>query len=520
VAQTLRVLIGERLDRLDDKARSLLPYAAAMGRSFDPQILARVLDMPLADLFSALGDLERRGIFRASAPGGYDFSHDLIRQAAYHQLSEPRRRLVHLQLARVLSTWPDPNGELSGDIGHHAALGGDGETAARAYLAAAHRCVRLFAWAEASDLCRRGVGQLPRLDRSTRLHLEVELLGVEVLGKPSPDRARDLDLELLRATAAAEEAGLHADAARGYYLRSVLQFRGERSGAAMETSWRGALVGRAADARTAARSQAEAGRCLVLLEREIPKAKDLLEGAHAVLLNDEDDLMLNWGLGLLKRYAGEPEEAVRRLDVAAALARRIESHWEETECLRALTLLAIERGDFAAARARCPAMLDLAAKMGEGSERPIAEAIENLARVLDGDAAAEKLLAAVLDRVRAADAKAMLSTLLNLAAENDLAHGCLERAPARASEALAAAKAVERSNQVAIARAILARLALRASDLEGAEALIAAIRPELATPLALSAYARRAVEGAVRAWEASSPSSTPNARRPLDCAIT
>jgi len=41
VAQTLRVLIGERLDRLDEKARSLLPFAAAMGRSFDPQILAR-----------------------------------------------------------------------------------------------------------------------------------------------------------------------------------------------------------------------------------------------------------------------------------------------------------------------------------------------------------------------------------------------------------------------------------------------------------------------------------------------
>ena len=503
VAQALRVLIGERLDRLDDKARSLLPYAAAMGRSFDPQILARVLDMPLADLFSALGDLERRGIFRASAPGSYDFSHDLIRQAAYHQLSEPRRRLVHLQLARVLSTWPDPSGELSGD----------GETAARAYLAAAQRCVRLFAWAEASDLCRRGIGQLPRLDRATRLHLEVELLGAEVLGKPSPDRTRDIDLELLRATAAAEEAGLHADAARGYYLRSVLQFRGERSEAAVETSWRGALVGRSADALTAASSQAEAGRCLVLLEREIPKAKDLLEGAHAVLLNDEDDLMLNWGLGLLKRYAGEPQEAARRLEVAAALARRIESHWEETECLRALTLLAIEQGDFAAARARCPSMLDLAAKMGEGSERPIAEAIESLARVLGGDTAAETSLEAALDRVREADAKAMLSTLLNLAAEDDLARGHLERARTRAREALAASRAVERSNQVAIARAILARLALRGSDRAGAEALIASMRPELATPLALSAYARRAVEAAVRAWEASSPSRAPNAGR-------
>jgi hypothetical protein len=158
-------------------------------------------------------------------------------------------------------------------------------------------------------------------------------------------------------------------------------------------------------------------------------------------------------------------------------------------------------------------MLDLAARMGEGSERPIAEAIESLARVLGGDTAAETSLEAALDRVREADAKAMLSTLLNLAAEDDLARGHLERARTRAREALAASRAVERSNQVAIARAILARLALRGSDRAGAEALIASMRPELATPLALSAYARRAVEAAVRAWEASSPSRAPNAGR-------
>ena len=157
VAQTLRVLISERLDRLDEKAQALLPFAAAMGRSFDPQILARVQGIGLADLLSALGDLEQRGIFRAAGPGVYDFSHDLIRQAAYQQLSEPRRRLIHLQLARVLSGWPDPDGDWAGDLAHHAALGGDSETAARAYLAAAQRCVRLFAWGEASELCRRGI---------------------------------------------------------------------------------------------------------------------------------------------------------------------------------------------------------------------------------------------------------------------------------------------------------------------------------------------------------------------------
>jgi DNA-binding SARP family transcriptional activator/tetratricopeptide (TPR) repeat protein len=505
VSQTLRALIGERLDRLDEKAQALLPFAAAMGRSFDPQILARVQGIGLADLFSALGDLERRGIFRATGPGVYDFSHDLIRQAAYQQLSEPRRRLVHLQLARVLSGWPDPDGDLAGDLAHHAALGGDSETAARAYLTAAQRCVRLFAWGEASELCRRGIEQLPRLDRATRLHLHVELLGVEVMGKPSAQRAREIDVELLRALTAAEEAGLHRDAARGYYLRSVVQFRSENAGGAAETSWRAVTAGRSADAITAARSQAEAGRCLVLLEREIGKAKELLEGAHAVLLNDQDDLMLTWGLGLLKRYTGESEEATRRLGQAAVLARRIDSHWEETECLRALTLLALEQGDVQSARALCPLLLELAMKMGEGSERPIAEALESLARVLQGDGTAEDALELALGRVRDADAKAMLATALNFAAEHDLLRGRFERARERASEALVAAQAVGRNNQVAIARATLARLAMRTSERKNAQAQLDPLRADLEVPFALSAYARNAVERALRECDGPLP---------------
>jgi len=503
VSQTLRVLIGERLDRLDDKARSLLPFAAAMGRSFDPQILARVQGIGLADLFSALGDLERRGIFRAAGPGLYDFSHDLIRQAAYQQLSEPRRRLVHLQLARVLSDWPDPDGDIAGDLAHHAALGGDSETAALAYLAAAQRCVRLFAWGEASELCRRGIEQLPRLDRSTRLHLHVELLGAEVMGKPNAQRAREIDVELLRVLTAAEEAGLHKDAVRGYYLRSVVQFRNENAGGAAETSWRAVTAGRSADAITAARSQAEAGRCLVLLEREIGKAKELLEGAHAVLVNDRDDLMLTWGLGLLKRYTGEPEEAATRLRQAALLARRIDSHWEETECLRALTLLALEQGDVDSAQALCPLLLELAAKMGEGSERPIAEALVCLARVLEGDETAEEALDLALGCVREADAKAMLATVLNFAAEHDLEDGHFERALARANEALAAAQAVERHNQVAIARATLARLSARGRDTDSAQTRLDPLRTDLAVPFALSAHARKAVERALREFDSS-----------------
>ena len=517
VSRTLTALISDRLERLDDDARRLIPFAAALGRSFDPQILARVVNMPVTELLGALDDLERRGVFRATGGNVYDFSHDLIRQTAYQQLSEPRRRLVHLQLARAFAGVPDPDGALASDLAHHAGLGGDDETAARAYLAAGQRSSRLFAWSEATELARRGLQHLSQLPRAIRLHLQVELLGVEILAKPSKHRVREVDLEILRALSEAEEAGLHADAARGYYLRSILQFRHDDVVAA-EASMEGAVaVGRSADAITAARSKAEAGRCLMMLERETMKAKVFLEEASEVLVNGEDDLAIDWGLGLLHRYTGDAKNAARRLERASKLSSRLQSHWEESECLRMLTLLALERGDFTEARARCPLLLEVASKMGEGSERPIALALDLLARVLDGDATADEPFERALDDVRAADAKTMLSTLLNFAAEHDLAAGRPDRARQRAEEALRAASAVERKNQIAIARGILARLSIAAGDRAAAEEHLAPTRLDLEVPLALSVQARGAVERAFENLAAmpadASPTDTPTDKK-------
>jgi hypothetical protein len=88
--------------------------------------------------------------------------------------------------------------------------------------------------------------------------------------------------------------------------------------------------------------------------------------------------------------------------------------------------------------------------------------------------------------------------VLNFAAEHDLARGHLGRARARASEALVAARTVERQNQVAIACATLARLEIRARERNSAHAHLDSLRVELEVPLALSAHARAVVERALR----------------------
>src|SRR6185436_5068748 len=89
LSDTLDALIDEHLARLDETARDLLPWAAALGRGFDLDTLARVTGSPPAAILTAVEELERHSILRAapSPSAGHDFAHDLVRRAAYRALS-------------------------------------------------------------------------------------------------------------------------------------------------------------------------------------------------------------------------------------------------------------------------------------------------------------------------------------------------------------------------------------------------------------------------------------------------
>src|SRR5205085_5112418 len=92
---SLEALLAERLELLDGTAREIVPWAAALGGGFDPDILAAVTGVPMGELVKAVGELERRTLVRATGTE-WDVAHDLIRAAAYQGVSAPRRRLLHL----------------------------------------------------------------------------------------------------------------------------------------------------------------------------------------------------------------------------------------------------------------------------------------------------------------------------------------------------------------------------------------------------------------------------------------
>lgn len=517
---TLPGLIAERLDRLGDAGRRVLPWAAALGRCFDPEVLGRVSGLPIADLLQALEVFERHGVMRAAGGGSYDFVHDLIRQAAYRQMSEPRRRLVHLQIARALATVPDPGAELAGEIAHHAGQGGDHAVAAEACLRAAERCLRLYAHVESAEIASRGLVHAEQLPRAARLPLEIALLGrLAVNPSRRGPRSRSVGAALSRAVHEAREAGLESEAAIGLYARSVIEFDEGRLLAAYETTVEASVQRRAADPTAAAQQMGAMAKCLIYVEKDVARAESMINEGEALAGARRDEIEpLLAASAMLRQYRGETEPARELWRRALAVARSHDDRWEECDCLMRISLIALESGDAQAALHSAEVFRAAARRMGEGAELAVADvlaAVASYALAPGSGAVPEGIphLDRALAALREIDAKGSLALALNLAADIDLAEARLDLARARAEEALAAATAVERWSQVALARSVLARAAASTGQRDEAAAVLAPVAPHLARHLGVSERARRATAIAYAAIELA-PAGKPTTQEP------
>ena len=119
-----------------------------------------------------------------------------------------------------------------------------------------------------------------------------------------------------------------------------------------------------------------------------------------------------------------------------------------------LAMIEVEREDYAAAMARCRPLLEIGARLREGSEYPFARALEALCGYgIDGR---DTGLDARLQAVRAADAKQRLTFLLNRAAALDIRCGQWDRAlRGRSTEALALAELMQRPTEMLLARVVI-----------------------------------------------------------------
>jgi predicted ATPase len=98
VADDLGIVLRHRLEQTGPTAHEVAGLAAALGRDFSLDVLVEASDLDADTVVRAVDELWRRRIVQERG-GAYDFAHDLLRDAAYAQVSPPRRWLLHRRLA-------------------------------------------------------------------------------------------------------------------------------------------------------------------------------------------------------------------------------------------------------------------------------------------------------------------------------------------------------------------------------------------------------------------------------------
>ena len=200
VPATLQNSLLARLDGLG-AMKELAQIGAVIGREFDHDLLARVVEPTEADLGNLIQVLIDSGLVQKdSSPNRSTlrFKHALVQDAAYGSLLRSRRREIHGRVAAALAThFPSRVSANPEILAHHYTQAGESEPAIEAWIRAGTRAAARSANIESISHFRRGIDLIGSLAESPkRLRLELALragLGVPLSAVNGPGDGETLD---------------------------------------------------------------------------------------------------------------------------------------------------------------------------------------------------------------------------------------------------------------------------------------------------------------------------------------
>jgi len=184
--QTVRELIEQMFDDLDDEDRQLLDAASVAGRDFVGAAVAAASARSEEDVeerFEALTAderfLERTGETvwpDTTISARYRFAHDLYQETLYVGLPPARRARLHREIGRRLEhAYGERAHEIASTLAAHYVRGGETESAIRWLQLAAERALTRSGHREAIEHLTLALAQVDRLD-SSRERAERELV--------------------------------------------------------------------------------------------------------------------------------------------------------------------------------------------------------------------------------------------------------------------------------------------------------------------------------------------------------
>src|SRR5207245_566554 len=120
LANSVRGIIGRRLERLSEPAQRMLVAAAVIGLDFDIPLLEAFGELSGHELRDAIDEATRSHFLTAAGADRFRFSHDLVRQRVLAVLPLPRLQAYHLAVAGTLERGYGKSAtEKAAEIAHH-----------------------------------------------------------------------------------------------------------------------------------------------------------------------------------------------------------------------------------------------------------------------------------------------------------------------------------------------------------------------------------------------------------------
>jgi len=465
-SKSLRELVGERLARFGIDGVEVLQWAAVIDPHIDIGSIADLAGIDAGRIGEIIERAERQGMLGTTG-GGFRFSHNLLARAVYATLSPVRRQVMHRRVADRLEQSAALDLARAADLAHHAAQSGDDALAARAMVSAGRLCLRFYANEEALSLVRRGMQLLDRLTEAERVCLSIDLHAIRLAAEPTPD----WEVAAREYAALAEQAldlGALAHARLGYHLSSYLRWEHGQWADAREESLQSELAVRGAGEKEQIVGMAETAKCLAMIERDLVKADAMLMEARALASRHGfSHFAIPAGLGILRYYENRLDEAAELFKESRMLCKTAGARIDEFLVNEYLAMIEYQRGEYARAKSYCEILESIGDKLRVGSEGPFARALSALCDYALDDSH-EARLATALDELRSVDAKHRLAYILTRAAQLDCERGRLAAASCRAGEALEYAALLDRTSEMALAHAVLARCGRQGGDSESA----------------------------------------------------